>query len=65
VSAAASAISSMEYEPLPTIMGIGPIRITAPVFALPRFEIDPSVSRRMPMKIAANAIRNRRLASPN
>jgi len=39
--------------------------MTAPVPALPRFEIDPRVRRRMPMKIAANAIRNRMLASPN
>ena len=46
-------------------MGIGPMRITAPPLALPKFDIDPTAIRRAPRKIAAKANKNNRLANPN
>ena len=47
------------------MIGIGPIRITAPPLVFPKFGNDPRASRSMPMKMAANAIRNKRPGKPN
>jgi hypothetical protein len=46
-------------------MGIGPIKITAPPLAPPKFDNDPRVISSAPMKIAAKASKNRILANPN
>jgi hypothetical protein len=47
------------------IMGIGPMRITPPALELDKFVIDPKATRSIPMKMAAKARRNNRLARPN
>jgi len=45
----------MEYGPAPRIIGIGPIRITAPLLTVPRFEIEPKATSSVPRKMVAKA----------
>ena len=45
-------------------MGIGPIRITAPLLTFPVFDIDPRAISSIPMNIAANAKNNKMFAIP-
>jgi hypothetical protein len=41
------------------------MRITAPPLAPPKFDSDPRVISRAPMKMAAKATKSRMLANPN
>lgn len=61
-STVAMAIKTTELGPVPRIMGIGPIRITAPPPKLPGVVIEPKVINKIPMKIIAKAMKNSQVA---
>jgi len=56
-----------EFCPVPRIMGIGPIRIIAPppVLLGLRFESEPTVINKLPIKITAKAAKNSHVANVN
>jgi len=58
-------MSGKEYGPVPRIIGIGPIRMTAPPLLLPKFVIEPKAISKIPTKMAAKATRNNTLAKEN
>jgi len=47
------------------MMGIGPIRMIAPLLAFGKLVIEPRAIRSVPMKIAAKANRNKMLIKLN
>jgi hypothetical protein len=56
-----------EFCPAPRTIGIGPMSMMAPALALLglRFESDPSVINKTPMKMMAKAAKNNHVASEN
>jgi hypothetical protein len=58
-------MSGKEYGPVPRIIGIGPIRMTAPALLVPKFGIEPKAISNVPTKMAAKATRNSKLAKEN